>query len=151
MDGKGFVNVGFLMGVAFEFDARIAISGDLDGDGRVDLLVEHKDIRNRKRDLYILRNTWRDSHHWIGVHLRNNPDSRESPHGAKVVATLSDGSKLVQYCLPGPSVWAQQGNTIHFGLGTRTVTQLEVHWPGGAVTKIERPQIDTYHDIAPPE
>ncbi|MCZ6853578.1 MAG: CRTAC1 family protein [Gammaproteobacteria bacterium] len=148
MDGQSFTNVGYLMGVAFEFDSRLAVSGDLDGDGRVDLLVEHKDIRNKKRDLYILRNTWHDSHHWIGVHLRADPGSRESPHGAKVVVTLSDGNKLVQHCLTGHSVWAQHGNTIHFGLGQRSVTQLEVRWPGGTITKIEQPRLDTYLNLS---
>ena len=46
-DGKGFVNIGFLMGCAFEFDSRAAISADLDSDGAVDLLVEHKDLRGK--------------------------------------------------------------------------------------------------------
>ena len=147
MDGKGFVNVGFLMGVGLEVDCRLALSGDLDGDGRVDLLVEEKDIRGQQRRLHFLRNQWHDSHHWIGVHLRGNSELPESPHGAKVVATLSDGSKLVQHCLTGHSVWGQHANTIHFGLGERSVSHLEVQWPGGTVTKVESPKLDVYHRL----
>jgi hypothetical protein len=149
MDGQDFVNVGFLMGVALEVDCRLALSGDLDGDGRIDLIVEQKDIRDQKSVLYVFRNTWRDAHHWIGAHLLADPALRESPHGAKIVATLSDGSQLVQHCLTGHSVWGQHANTIHFGLGKRSVSRLEVRWPGGASTRIENPQVDTYHRLSP--
>ena len=41
--GKGFRNVGFLTGSAFEFDARAVLATDLDVDGRPDLLVGRYD------------------------------------------------------------------------------------------------------------
>lgn len=146
-DGKGFLNVGYLMGVGFEFDARTVVSGDLDQDGRVDLLVEHKDLRGKKRDLYIVRNNWQDQHHWLGVHLRGN--AIDTPHGAKVSLELSDGSKLLQHCLTGHSVWAQHPTSIHFGTGKRKPVRLSVTWPSGKVTVVEAVEMDKYIVVSP--
>ena len=146
-DGKGFLNVGFLMGVGFEFDARTVVSGDLDQDGRIDLLVEHKDIRGKKRNLYIVRNQWQDEHHWLGVHLRGN--EAETPHGAKVSLKLSDGSRLIQHCLTGHSVWAQHPTTIHFGTGNRTPARLTVIWQNGKETELDLTDFDKYVEVSP--
>jgi len=146
-DGKGFVNVGYLMNVAFEFDARLAVSGDLDQDGRVDVIVEHKDIRNKKRHLYVIRNRWQDKHHWLGVHLRGN--ELDTPYGAKVELELSDGTKLLQHCLAGHSVWAQHPTTVHFGMGARTAKSLSVTWPNGKVSTVNLPKNDNYIALSP--
>jgi hypothetical protein len=53
--GEGFVNVAFLLGVAGEFDARSAVSGDLDLDGLVDLVVE-EDLGLKGQKLHSYRN-----------------------------------------------------------------------------------------------
>lgn len=147
-DGKGFLNVGFLMGVGFEFDSRAVVSGDLDQDGRVDLLVEHKDIRGKKRNLYVVRNQWEDKHHWLGVHLGGN--NKITPHGAKVSVELSDGSTLLQHCLTGHSVWAQHPATIHFGTGNRKPVRVTVRWHGGKETIVEINESDRYIEITAP-
>ena len=144
---KGFANVGYLMGVAFEFDSRAALSADLDGDGRVDLLVEQKDLRGKKRNLYLVQNVWQDDHHWLGVHLRG--DASDSPHGAQVRVTLADGTVLLQHLATGHSVWAQHANTIHFGCGHREPVELEIRWPSGAVSRFARPPFDRYLTVTP--
>lgn len=147
LDGKGFVNVGFLMDVSSEYDSRMAVSGDLDGDGRVDILFEHNDLRNKRQNVLFLRNQWDQPHHWIGVHLRQQPGTA-SPIGAKVVATLADGRRLLRHNVAGHSVWAQHADTIHFGLGTQSqVESLEITWPNGQVTRLEQPEVDQYHVV----
>ncbi|MCI0582832.1 MAG: VCBS repeat-containing protein, partial [Chloroflexi bacterium] len=51
--GRGFVEVGFPMGVADEFDGRSAVSEDLDRDGRVDLvLVEDHGVKGQRLHVY---------------------------------------------------------------------------------------------------
>lgn len=148
--GKDFVNVGYLMGVAFEFDSRTAVSGDLDGDGRVDLIVEHDDPRNGKSILHFVRNEWEHANHWIGVHL-DSTRRNVSPLGAKATITLSGGKKLLQHNLSGHSVWAQHANTVHFGLGQESnVEQLEIVWIDGSISTLSNPAVDQYHFVAPP-
>jgi hypothetical protein len=137
------------MDVAYEFDSRCAVSGDLDGDGRVDILVEHKDLRESKSVLHFVRNQWPDTQHWIGVHLRR-AGTKISPWGAKVVVELTDGRKLLQHNVTGHSVWAQHASTVHFGLGSvGEVASVRVQWPGGSVSELLRPQVDQYHVVSP--
>jgi hypothetical protein len=143
--GQGFVNVAYLMNVAFEFDSRAAVSGDLDGDGRVDLIVENKNLREHESRLYIMRNTWDQGGHWIGVHLRQTAGTA-SPIGARVTARLPDGRVLLQHNVAGHSVWAQHANTVHFGLGdVDAIEAIEVHWLDGSSSTISEPPIDEYH------
>ena len=151
LNGAGFENVGFLMNCAFEFDSRTAISGDLDVDGNVDLIVERKD-RDNRRQLYFVKNNWPSNNHWIGVQLEPVAGMKTSPMGAKVIVTMADGRKLLQHCAAGHSVWAQHLDWIHFGTGGQSqVKQIEVRWPGGFVTRIANPEIDKYHVVKPSE
>lgn len=148
VDGKGFVNIGFLMGVGFEFDSRMAVSGDIDQDGRVDLVVEHKDHRESQSKLYVVRNVWDQPGHFIGVHLDQKP-GKPSPMGARVTATLKDGRVLLQHNVAGHSVWAQHANSVHFGLGDAAeVEAMEVRWPDGSTSRLEKPAVDTYHRLS---
>ncbi len=148
-DGQGFLNVGFLMGCGFEFDSRAAISADLDGDGFVDLLVEHKDLRGKQRHLYLLRNNWAEvtgrESNWIGVHLVGAKG--KAAHNAKVEAKLSDGRTLLQHYATGHSVWAQHPATIHFGLGDADVAELNVRWADGSKSSLTKPASGKYHKL----
>ncbi|MCA9148883.1 MAG: CRTAC1 family protein [Planctomycetales bacterium] len=143
--GTGFVNIGFLMGVAFEFDTRAVVSGDLDADGRVDLIVEQKDQRTNEYKLHWVRNMWNGGGHWIGVQLRQSA-GEPSPLGARVTLTYDDGRQIVQHNLAGHSVWVQHDNTIHFGLGeVEAIKSIEIIWPNGKRTELHEPQVDRYH------
>ena len=68
--GRDFISIGFLMGVSSQLDSRCTVSGDLDGDGRVDLIFESKQHLGDRALLHFLRNQWPAANHWIGVHLR---------------------------------------------------------------------------------
>jgi hypothetical protein len=145
--GESFINVGFLMNASFEFDSRAVVSGDLDGDGRVDLVVEQKDHRASEAKLYFVRNLWNQGSHWIGVHLRQGPNT-SSPIGARVTLKMPDGRRVVQHNVAGHSVWAQHANTVHFGLGeVDSVESIEVVWPDGSITDLSRPNVDRYHSV----
>ena len=154
--GDNFVNVAFLMGTAFEYDARAAVSADLDADGRVDLLVvefkSHGVENGRDKKEYILhvyRNAMDDAGHWIGVRLPEQ-GLGWSPIGATVTIKSKAGSQTAQI-VTGDSFSAQHPATVHFGLGGGTeVDAIEVRWPNGAVQHIQRPAVDRYHQISAP-
>jgi hypothetical protein len=149
LGGEEFVNVSFLMNCGSEFDSRMALSSDLDLDGKVDLIFEHADLRNGASNLIFLRNQWQDSHHWVGVHL-DSTQASPSPFGAKVVVTLQNGHKLLQHYVTGHEVWAQNPNTIHFGVGdSDRVASIEVTWPNGQTVVLDSPQIDRYIRFSP--
>jgi hypothetical protein len=143
--GRGFTNVAFLLGVADEFDSRSAVSGDLDRDGRVDLIV----VENRGSDrekLHVYRNQLETDHHWIGVELAEEGEGF-SPVGAKVVVHTADRAQVARV-VTGDSLMGQHSTTLHFGLGSETrVEAIEVHWLSGASRRLTDPEIDRYHRV----
>jgi hypothetical protein len=149
--GTGFLDIGFLMGVGFEFDTRCVLSDDIDGDGRVDLLVEEYRVREKKSILHVLKNRFPEPNHWIGFRLGERGPFR-SAIGVEAVLTLPEGKRVARN-LAGHSVWAQHANTIHFGLGKGTeVLAAELTWPDGTKVTLDRPGIDRYHAVtAPPK
>jgi hypothetical protein len=152
--GKEFLNVGYLLGVGFRFDSRAVVSDDLDGDGRMDLLVVEIDQQRRTEILHVLQNRLPSDNHWIGVRLRANPAA--SPLGAKVTVSFktkrSTSRKQVARVVSGDSYKAQHAPTVHFGLGPASqVESIEVRWINGQIRRIENPAVDQYHLIDPPK
>ena len=145
--GTQFVNLGFLMGVGHEFDGRAAISDDLDGDGRVDLIVVEDQWKEGQR-LHVYRNELETGHHWIGVRLVDVP-GRDSPLGSTVILTETSGVHRVACVTAGDSIHAQHATTVHFGLANQTAVQaIEIRYPSGRTQRFEAPPIDRYHRVA---
>ena len=148
--GKSFMNVGYLMGVALENDSRNVLSDDLDGDGRVDLLVVALDRRGADQAhlLRIFVNRCPGGNHWIGVRLQERGPGY-SPVGAKVSIRTAGGTRVARI-VTGDSFRSQHANTVHFGLGEAAdVEWIEVRWPNGVVKRIPRPAVDRYHAVDP--
>jgi len=140
--GNSFENIAFLLGVAFEYDARAVVSEDLDLDGLVDLIIS-----DGHGKIHILRNSFSPSGNWIGVHLYG----REGiPAIGAEITVYYQGGKKVERIVTGDSHHAQHSNQKHFGLGEiNNVDSIEVVWPNGIVTKIEQPRINQYYKITP--
>jgi hypothetical protein len=146
--GKGFVNVAFLLGVAGEFDARSAVSGDLDLDGRVDLVVE-EDLGLKGQKLHFYRNQLETENAWIGIHLREQ-GMGISPVGASVVVRTAEQTHVGRV-VTGETLMGQHSTTLHFGLGRSTrVESIEIRWVNGMTRVIRDPEIDRYHFVAAP-
>jgi hypothetical protein len=148
--GQGFAEVGHLFGVALESDSRSVVADDLDGDGRLDLLVTTFEVWPEvKQTLRIYRNELPEAGHWIGVRLREAGPG-VSPVGARVTLKRA-GGETVRQIVTGDSHRAQHANTVHFGLGNRTnVDRIEVRWPGGQLTRLDTPRTEAYHTVRPP-
>jgi hypothetical protein len=150
--GSEFVNIAFLMGAAFEYDGRAVVSDDLDADGRVDLLVTEfqTDGLDRNRyTLHVYQNKLDQAGNWIGIRLRDRPNGY-SPVGATIRVKAANGEQVTKI-VTGDSFSAQHAATAHFGLGAAdAVESIEVRWANGEITRLERPDTNSYHDIDPP-
>lgn len=145
--GKRFVNVAFLLGVGQQYDARAAISDDIDGDGRMDLLVV-EDNWHDGQILHVYRNNTSATGNWLGIRLREEPGA-PSPVGAKIIVKTESGNK-VAHIMTGETIHGQHAPTVHFGLGAlKNVLAIEVVWANGKRRRtIDKPAINQYHAVS---
>ncbi len=105
---------------------RGAAAGDLDNDGRVDLVVVHRDT-----PAAVLRNL-SEAGHWIGLRLVGEK-SGKTPVGARITC-LAGGRTSTRWLTSGTSYLGSNDPRIWFGLGgAAKVDRLEVRWPSGLV------------------
>ncbi|MEO8426823.1 MAG: FG-GAP-like repeat-containing protein [Verrucomicrobiota bacterium] len=147
--GKSFLEVGYFMGVAMEEDGRNAVSDDLDGDGKLDLLVTtFQAWPSIHQALHLFPNFSEDVGNWIGVRLRESGPGF-SPVGARIILTTAAGKQIRQF-VTGDSFRSQHANTAHFGLGKETqVNSVEVVWPNGQKKFVLNPEINRYYLVTP--
>ncbi|HXT39260.1 MAG TPA: CRTAC1 family protein [Candidatus Angelobacter sp.] len=148
--GASFVEIGHLTGVAMEEPSRNVVADDLDGDGRVDLLVTTFEAWPEARQtLRIYQNTLDDRGNWIGFRFREE-SGKPSPVGARVTLRY-DGRSAVREIVTGDSHRSQHANAVHFGLGkAERVNRVEVRWPNGRVVTLREPTLNRYHLIRVP-
>jgi enediyne biosynthesis protein E4 len=145
--GDSFVEIGHLMGVALEQDSRNVVADDLDGDGRMDLLVTTFEVWPEvKQTLRAYKSSLTDGGHWIGFRFREEGQGN-SPTGVRVVLRFN-GHKTVRQIVTGDSFRSQHANTVHFGLGqTNQVESAEIRWPNGRTVTLHEPAVDRYHSV----
>jgi tetratricopeptide (TPR) repeat protein len=112
---------------------RGVAAGDLDNDGRVDLVVVHRDA-----PAAWLRNVTQGGH-WLGLRLRGTRPA-STPVGARVTCKVA-GRETVRWLTSGTSYLSSNDPRLWFGLGSaRAVDQLEVRWPSG--------ELQSWSDVA---
>jgi enediyne biosynthesis protein E4 len=148
--GKSFIEIGHLAGVALEQDSRNVAADDLDGDGRLDLLVTTLEAWPAARQtLQVYRNTLTHVGHWIGFQFQEQV-AGVSPVGARVTIRYN-GQSATRQIVTGDSHRSQHSNAIHFGLGTvDRVDGVEILWSNGSVVTLSQPGIDRFHVARPP-
>ena len=113
--------------------------GDLDGDGKLDLVINNLDGKP-----VVLKNVAASSGHWIGLKLVGDV-SKKSPRDATgAIAYLTSGNvRQRQDAFSGAIYCSQNDMTLHFGLGAATrVDKLEIKWPDGSIETFAVPAID---------
>lgn len=142
---QSFLEAGFFMGVALEQDSRNVVADDLDGDGRMDLLVTTFEAWPEvKQTVRIYQNEVAERGNWIGFQFREKP-GKPSPVGTRVTV-YSGGNRMVQDLVTGAGYRSQRANTLHFGLGAaQEVEQVEVRWPDGHLDHLRRLELNRYH------
>jgi hypothetical protein len=114
--------------------------GDLDNDGRPDLIVCHQN-----EPAAILHGLGEAGHHWLGIQLqgKNHADTV----GAKAELRVGDRT-LTRFVKGGGSYLSSSDRRILFGLGdAKEVGSLIVKWPNGEKQEFKNLPIDCYHRI----
>ncbi|MDQ3585267.1 MAG: CRTAC1 family protein [Acidobacteriota bacterium] len=126
-------------GLASAWPARGMAVGDLDGDGRLDAVLNNIDAAPT-----VLRNVTDTKNHWLGLRLVGDP-SKKSPKDATgaMVFVTANGTRQRFDCVSGAGYASQNDPLVHVGLGAATkIDKLEVKWPGGATETFTVPGVD---------
>jgi len=135
----GYVDLTASAGAVFEgsYTGRGAAFGDLDNDGRIDVVVA-----NNLGPPQLLRNVTPAVHRWIGVDLRG-PDGQGDHLPARVQVVGADG--VLRARTDGSYASANDPRAV-IGLGeARAPVTLRVRWPDGRWERFADLEVDLYH------
>jgi hypothetical protein len=120
--------------------ARGVALGDLDNDGKVDLVVSHMN-----EPIVLLRNVAAVGHHWLGVELAG--DRHADVVGARVILEAG-GRKQTRFAKGGGSYASAPDHRHIFGLARETrIDRLTVIWPSGKRQQWSNLAVDRYYRL----
>ncbi|HXD86840.1 MAG TPA: CRTAC1 family protein [Urbifossiella sp.] len=123
--------------------ARGVAFGDLDNDGRTDMVISHIN-----EPVAVLRGVGGPGTHWLGVSLVGA--GHADAVGAKVELQVGNRT-LTRFAKGGGSYLSSNDRRLLFGLGEATIAdRLTITWPNGSKQVMENPAIDRYHDVLAP-
>jgi hypothetical protein len=110
---------------------RGAAFGDLNGDGRLDVVVT---ALNAPAELWI--NAGAAENHWLALRLVGTVSNRDAV-GARVTMETSRG-KQYNHVTTAVGYASSSAGPVHFGLGADTVAkQIDIQWPSGKTQRLE--------------
>lgn len=102
-------------------------TGDLDGDGRPEIVIV-----NVNATPTVLRNE-APRGNWLRVSLEGTKGNR-SAIGARVTVSAAGRSQMAEVS-GGGSYYSQHEPALYFGLGNQSTADVTVRWPGGIVQR----------------
>ena len=138
-----FEEVGAAWGLAQVGVSFGAATGDLDGDGDLDLV-----FGNYEKSVSVMRNDSRSGHRLV-IALQGT-QSNKFGYGAKV--TVRTGEKVqVRRLIPARGYLSSSEPIVHFGLGEgATVDAVEIEWPSGIVQRLAGWEVDRKYVVTEP-
>jgi hypothetical protein len=119
--------------------ARGVAVGDLDNDGRTDLVISHVND-----PVAVLRGVGGKDHHWLGVELVGA--NHTSTVGARVVVGVGE-ERQTRFAKSGGSYASSNDPRMVFGLGTGKATRATVVWPNGKTQHFDNLAVDAYNRL----
>ena len=111
-------------------------AGDLDNDGRVDVL-----ILSQNQPLSYFHNQTQGGH-WLTLRLEGSSSNRDAV-GARVTV-VAGGRRFSDWRMGGGSYQSASDPRLHFGLGAiDRIETLEVTWPSGKVGRFQNLAADS--------
>jgi hypothetical protein len=138
-----FSDISDLAGPALKIPqpSRGAAFGDLDNNGRIDVVVENIDGAP-----LVLHNDSVSANHWITLQLQGTRSNRLAI-GAKV-KVISGALSQIDEVRSGGSYLSQNDFRLHFGLGSADrVDRVEVRWPSGATENLRNLAADGFYVV----
>jgi hypothetical protein len=118
--------------------------GDLDGDGRIDVVATALD-----RDAEIWMNRSPHSGHWLDFALEGTRSNRDGI-GAVIKVVTKSGAQY-NHMTTSVGYASSSDGPVHFGLGLDAVADLvEIRWPSGAVQRLDHVTADRVVKVQEP-
>ena len=118
--------------------------GDLDGDGRVDVVVTALG-----QDAEIWMNRSQKSGHWLDIALHGTKSNRDGI-GARIKLVTKSGEQY-NHMTTSVGYASSSDGPVHFGLGPDIRAELvEIHWPSGIVQTLQNVSADQVLKVTEP-
>jgi enediyne biosynthesis protein E4 len=120
--------------------SRCAVTGDFDGDGRLEVVVN-----NFNDQPYYLKNQFPQKN-YVAFRLIGGVSNRDGI-GA-IVRLYKDGKVMTRQVQGAGGYLSQSSKVVHFGLGdTDTFDKVEVTWPSGRKQTLDGATANQRHDV----
>ncbi|HEY0758422.1 MAG TPA: CRTAC1 family protein [Acidisarcina sp.] len=117
--------------------------GDLDGDGRVDVVAT-----SLGNDAEIWMNRSPNSGHWLDIALRGTRSNRDGI-GARIKLVSKSGTQY-NHMTTSVGYASSSDGPVHFGVGVDKRVDLEIHWPSGVVQTLQAVDVDQILHVTEP-